>query len=112
MVELAIQYSAGQSIWWHPYHMSEPAQLVLGDRGLNTPAVGLRKDFSLRHTITPGDTKDALQASNMEALQGPDVTAVRGPCFTAVEEGGDADSLVNRNLSVQMEVVVLEDPSP
>lgn len=48
----------------------------------------------------------------MEALQGFYVTTIGDPCFTAVEEGGDADSFVNSNLGVQVEVVVLEDPVP
>lgn len=32
----------------------------------------------------------------MEESQGLDVMAVRGPGFTAVEEGGNADSLIDR----------------
>ena len=112
MMELAVQYSAGQSVLGHPDHMSKPVQLVLGDHGLNTPAVGLDKYFSLRHMITPGEAKDALEAADMEALQGLDVTAICGPSFTTVEEGGDADSLVDSNFSVQVEVVILEYPAP
>ena len=29
MTQLAVEHSAGQSVLWHPHHMSKPAQLVL-----------------------------------------------------------------------------------
>ena len=40
------------------------------------------------------------------------MTAVSYPGFTAVEKGSDADGLVDRDLCAEMEVLVLEDPTP
>ena len=42
----------------------------------------------------PSDSQDALQTADVEVFQGLDVAAVSNPGFTAVEEGGDADRLV------------------
>lgn len=50
----------------------------------------------MRHSVTPSDSKDALQTADVELLQGLDVTAVGNPGFIAVEEGGDADCLVDK----------------
>ena len=40
------------------------------------------------------------------------MAAVGHPGFTAVEEGSDADGLINRDLCVEMKIFVLEDPTP
>ncbi len=47
----------------------------------------------------------------MEVLQGLDVAAVCGPGFTAIEEGSDADSFINSNIGVQVEVAVVRKDS-
>jgi hypothetical protein len=49
--------------------MPKPAQLVLGDHGLHTLAVGLSKYFCTGHTVAPGDSQDALEASYVELLE-------------------------------------------
>ncbi len=58
MVQLVIQHSAGQLVLGHVDHMSKPAQLVQGDLGLDTSAVGLCKNFSVRHMITAGEPQN------------------------------------------------------
>ncbi len=79
---------------------------MLGDCGLNTPATCSPQDFSVRHTVTPGDPQDALQTADVELLQGLDMTAVGYPGLTAVEEGGNADCLIHSYFCMQMEVLV------
>ena len=75
--------------------MPQPTQLVLGDCGLNTLAACSPEDLSVRHSVTPSDSQDALETADVEVFQGLDVAAVSNPGFTAVEEGGDADRLVD-----------------
>lgn len=41
----------------------------MGDHGLHTLAVGLNKYFCMGHTVAPGDSQDAMQASNVESLE-------------------------------------------
>ena len=48
----------------------------------------------------------------MKLFQGLDVTAVSNPGFTAVEEGGDADCLIDRDFCASVKVLVLKDPAP
>lgn len=92
--------------------MPQPAQLVLGDCGLNTLAACSPQDLSVRHSVTPSDSQDALETADVEVFQGLDVAAVSNPCFTAVEEGGDADCLVDTYFCVEMKVLVLKNPPP
>ncbi len=92
--------------------MSQPLQLVLGEHGLNISAGGVCKYFSVRHTITSCNSKNALKAAYVEAFQGPDVAAVGHPSFTAIKEGCYAHSLLQNNLCGEMKVLVLEDSAP
>ncbi|XP_052473648.1 steroid 17-alpha-hydroxylase/17,20 lyase-like [Carassius gibelio] len=69
-----------------------------GDCGLNTLAACSPQDLSVRHSVTPSDSQDALETADVEVFQGLDVAAVSNPCFTAVEEGGDADCLVQNKV--------------
>ena len=78
---------------------SVPSQLVLGDHSLNASAVVFSEYFRMRHTITLGNSQDALKAVYVEAVQGLDEAAVSYPSFTAVEEG-NADGLVDADLEM------------
>ena len=92
--------------------MPQPLQLALGDHGLNTSAVGLSEYFSVRHTIMPSNSQDALEAAYVKTIQGLDVMAVGYPSFIAIEEGGDTDCLVYGNLCRGIKVLVLKDSAP
>jgi len=65
-----------------------------------------------RHSVMPSDSQDVLETADVEVFQGPDVVAVSNPGFTAVEEGGDADSLVDADFCVEMKVLILKNPPP
>lgn len=91
--------------------MPQSAQLVLGDCGLNTLAACSPQDLSVRHSVTPSDSQDALETADVEVFQGL-VAAVSNPWFTAVEEGDDADCLVDAYFCVEMKVLVLKNPLP
>lgn len=80
---------------------------MLGDHDLNSSAVGFSEHFRMRHTITPGDSQNALKAMNMEVFQELDVAPVSYPSFTALEEGGNADGSVDADLCA--EILVLKD---
>lgn len=86
----------------HPNDMSQPTQLVLGDGCLNTHTACFAEYLCMRYSVLPGDPQNTLQAANVEMLHGLDVSAVSDPGFTTVEEGGDADSLVDTDLSSEV----------
>ena len=96
----------------HPYDMPQPTQLVLGDCGLNTLATCSSEDLSVGHSVMPGDSQVALQTADVKVFQGLDVAAVSNPGFTAVEEGGDADRLVDTDFCIEMKVLILKNPPP
>lgn len=65
----------------------------------------------MRYLVTPSNTQDVMKTAYMKLLQGPDVAAVNYPGFIAVEEGGDADCLVDTDFCVQIKVFCSERPS-
>ena len=47
----------------------------------------------------------------MEMFQGLDVAALGHPSLTAIEKGGDANSMVDTDLCMEMKILVLKDPT-
>ena len=85
--KLPVEDGAGESAVLHTANVAQPSELALNDECLDADTAGSLENGDMWDTICPGNTKDPLEALDVESLKTPDVGLVYGPGLTPIQQG-------------------------